>query len=101
MFKLEQNKNNEQDCATDNEEDSEMDTMKQIFQSIDGLQEFGINASDIGKLKDNGFATIGQLFQVSQRKLLQVKGISEAKLEKILAAGAKVKIFIKFYPLHR
>jgi meiotic recombination protein DMC1 len=47
------------------------------------LQDAGINATDITKLKEDGFATIGQLFQVSTKKLLAVKGISEAKVEKV------------------
>lgn len=60
------------------------------FEPIDMLQDAGINASDIAKLKDDGFATIGQLFQVSQKRLMAVKGISEAKMEKLLHAGRKV-----------
>uniref|UniRef100_K3XAG1 DNA recombination and repair protein Rad51-like C-terminal domain-containing protein n=1 Tax=Globisporangium ultimum (strain ATCC 200006 / CBS 805.95 / DAOM BR144) TaxID=431595 RepID=K3XAG1_GLOUD len=52
------------------------------YEPIDMLQDAGINATDIAKLKEDGFATIGQLFQVSQKKLLSVKGISEAKVDK-------------------
>lgn len=63
--------------------DDEEDDGARSFEPIDLLQDAGINATDIAKLKEDGFVTIGQLFQVSQRKLLAVKGISEAKLEKV------------------
>ena len=61
-----------------------------MFAAIEALQDGGINAADITKLKDAGFGTVGQLFQVARKKLLNVKGISEAKLDKILSAAAKV-----------
>ncbi|GAB9474221.1 hypothetical protein Gpo141_00011358 [Globisporangium polare] len=60
------------------------------YEPIDLLQDAGINATDIAKLKEDGFATIGQLFQVSHKKLLAVKGISEAKVDKLLLAGRKL-----------
>lgn len=53
------------------------------FEPIELLQDAGINMTDIAKLKEDGFATIGQLFQVSQKRLLAVKGISEAKVDKV------------------
>lgn len=66
---------------TDGEEEEEEELRS--FAPIDLLQDAGINAADIAKLKEDGFATIGQLFQVCHRRLLTVKGISEAKLEKV------------------
>ncbi|CAI5743181.1 unnamed protein product [Peronospora destructor] len=60
------------------------------YEPIDLLQDAGVNTTDITKLKNGGFATIGQLFQVSQRKLLDVKGISESKMDKLLQAGRKL-----------
>ncbi|KAF1330719.1 hypothetical protein FI667_g4649, partial [Globisporangium splendens] len=65
---------------SDDEEEEEL----RSYEPIDMLQDAGINATDIAKLKEDGFATIGQLFQVSQKKLLSVKGISEAKVDKLL-----------------
>ncbi|KAL0591922.1 hypothetical protein ABG067_000574 [Albugo candida] len=73
---------------TDGEEEEEEELRS--FAPIDLLQDAGINAADIAKLKEDGFATIGQLFQVCHRRLLTVKGISEAKLEKLLQAGRKM-----------
>ncbi|OQS04890.1 DNA repair and recombination protein radA [Thraustotheca clavata] len=60
------------------------------YDRIELLQDVGINASDIAKLKEDGFATVGQLFQVSMKRLLQVKGVSEAKAEKLIQAGRKI-----------
>ncbi|KAE8899644.1 Meiotic recombination protein [Phytophthora fragariae] len=70
-------------------DDEEEDGLRS-YEPIDLLQDAGINATDIAKLKSDGFATIGQLFQVSQRKLLDVKGINEAKMGKLLQAGKKL-----------
>lgn len=66
---------------SDEEEDEEL----RSYEPIDLLQDAGINATDIAKLKEDGYATIGQLFQVSHKKLLTVKGISEAKVDKVRA----------------
>lgn len=64
-------------------EDSDDEGDIRSYEPIDMLQDAGINVSDIAKLKEDGFATVGQLFQVSQRRLLTVKGISEAKMDKV------------------
>ncbi|GMF18146.1 unnamed protein product [Phytophthora fragariaefolia] len=64
-------------------DDEDEDTLRS-YEPIDLLQDAGINAADIANLKSDGFATIGQLFQVSQRQLRGVKGISEGKVDKVL-----------------
>ena len=66
-----------------NGSDDEDDEGARSYEPIDLLQDAGINAIDIVRLKKNGFATVGQLFQVSQRKLLGMKGINEAKMDKV------------------
>lgn len=81
------------------EPEAEYDEDEQSFQQIDALQEGGINASDITKLKEAGFGTIGQLFQVAKKQLLSVKGISEAKLDKIMTAAQKVRVVLIFHRL--
>ncbi|KAL4155372.1 hypothetical protein PRNP1_007482 [Phytophthora ramorum] len=73
-----------------NDSDDEEEDSLRSYEPIDTLQDAGINTTDIAKLKNDGFATIGQLFQVSERKLLGVKGISEAKRDKLLLAGKKL-----------
>ncbi|CAI5720117.1 unnamed protein product [Hyaloperonospora brassicae] len=73
-----------------NSSDDEDEESARSYEPIDLLQDAGINAIDIVRLKNNGFATVGQLFQVSQRKFLGMKGIDEAKLDKFLQAGKKL-----------
>ncbi|OQR99202.1 RecA family ATPase Dmc1 [Achlya hypogyna] len=74
--------------VSDNEEDHDDERIS--YDRIEVLQDAGINATDIAKLKEDGFATVGQLFQVSMKRLLQVKGVSEAKAEKLIQAGRKI-----------
>ena len=50
----------------------------------------GINVSDIKKLQDYGLNTIGQVLQLSMRELISIKGLSEAKIEKIREAARKM-----------
>ncbi|MES1903399.1 MAG: Meiotic recombination protein dmc1, partial [Paramarteilia canceri] len=57
---------------------------------IELLQEHGINVADLKKLKNAGINTIKGLFMTTTKKLLSVKGISDAKVEKIKEAA---KIF--------
>ncbi|KAI9987023.1 hypothetical protein PInf_026129 [Phytophthora infestans] len=64
--------------------DDEEDDSLRSYEPIDLLRDAGIKTTDIAKLKNGGFATIGQLFQVSHKRLLDVKGISEAKRVKYL-----------------
>ena len=40
--------------------------------------------SDITKLKECGLNTIGQILQSSKRYLITIKGLSEAKVDKIV-----------------
>ncbi|ETI33171.1 hypothetical protein F441_20005 [Phytophthora nicotianae CJ01A1] len=70
-------------------DDEEHDSLRS-YEPIDLLQDAGVKPTDIAKLKNDGFATIGQLFQVSHKRLLDVKGISEAKRVKLLQAGKKI-----------
>lgn len=48
------------------------------------MQQCGINANDIKKLEDAGFHTIEAVAYAPKKELLNIKGISEAKAEKIL-----------------
>ncbi|KAH7825012.1 putative Meiotic recombination protein DMC1 [Monocercomonoides exilis] len=62
----------------------------QSFMEIDKLVELGINAGDVKKLKEAGCFTVQSLQMRTKKDLLQVKGISEGKLDKILEAVQKV-----------
>ncbi|KAL5018656.1 hypothetical protein ScPMuIL_004378 [Solemya velum] len=69
--------------ASDDEEES-------LFQDIDLLQNHGINVADIKKLKQAGICTIKGVQMTTRKKLCGIKGISEAKMEKIKEASIKL-----------
>jgi DNA repair protein RAD51 len=50
---------------------------------VDVLQEHGIALNDIKKLQDAGFHTVESVAHATTRKLCEVKGISEAKVQKL------------------
>lgn len=58
------------------------------------MQQCGISASDIKKLEDAGFHTIEAVAYAPKKELLNIKGISEAKADKILVWQ---QINIKFW----
>ena len=51
------------------------------------VQESGINASDTKKLRDAGYHTVEAVAFTPKKQLCTVKGISEAKADKILMEG--------------
>ncbi|KAL5265965.1 hypothetical protein ACHWQZ_G006568 [Mnemiopsis leidyi] len=53
------------------------------FQDVDLLQSHGINVADIKKLKGAGICTIKGILMTTAKKLCNIKGLSEAKVEKI------------------
>nr|CAG8444227.1 7317_t:CDS:10 [Entrophospora candida] len=55
--------------------------------TIEKLEQLGINTTDIKKLKDHGFHTLESVAYTPRKALLNIKGISEAKVEKILTEG--------------
>lgn len=73
------------------DESCEETPKEQQFQEIEKLQDLGINAADINKLKASGYCTILSLIQATKKELCNVKGLSEAKVEKILEASAKIE----------
>lgn len=54
------------------------------------LEEHGINAGDIKKLQDAGFNTIESICFTPKKTLVLVKGLSEAKVDKIIEAANKM-----------
>ncbi|NP_001274726.1 DMC1 homologue CnDMC1 [Hydra vulgaris] len=68
---------------------NELEEDELFFQDIDVLQSHGINVADIKKLKSVGICTVKGIQMTTKRKLLQIKGISEAKVDKIKEAVAK------------
>ncbi|XP_071159675.1 DNA repair protein RAD51 homolog 1 [Mytilus galloprovincialis] len=54
------------------------------------LEANGIGASDIKKLEEAGYFTVEAVAYAPKKSLLVIKGISEAKADKILAEAAKL-----------
>ncbi|XP_025112615.1 meiotic recombination protein DMC1/LIM15 homolog [Pomacea canaliculata] len=66
------------------------DDEESFFADIDQLQNHGINVADIKKLKQAGICTIKGIHMTTRKKLCNIKGISEAKMEKIKEAASKL-----------
>ena len=57
---------------------------------IQKLEEAGIGAADVKKLVEAGFNTVESIAYTPRKVLLAIKGISEAKADKILAEAHKI-----------
>lgn len=57
---------------------------------IEELQNHGINAQDIAKLKSAALNTVTGVRMTPKRQLLKIKGLSEAKVDKIKEAVQKI-----------
>jgi len=64
--------------------------LSDFFVDLDGLQAQGINVADIRKLKTAGICTLRGLRMTTRKKLCAIKGLSEAKVDKIKEALAKL-----------
>lgn len=61
------------------------------------LKASGIASIDIKKLRDAGLCTVESVAYSPRKDLLQIKGISEAKVDKIVEAGTSTPpIFMSF-----
>ncbi|CAR26807.1 hypothetical protein ZYGR_0I00790 [Zygosaccharomyces rouxii] len=65
--------------------------------NVDELQNHGINASDLQKLKASGIFTVNTVLSTTRRSLARIKGLSEVKVEKIKEAAGKI-IKVGFIP---
>jgi DNA repair protein RAD51 len=54
------------------------------------LEEVGINNADIKKLMDAGFQTVESIAFTAKKNLLGIKGLTEAKIDKILEGALKL-----------
>ena len=57
---------------------------------IKALEEKGINSGDIKKLEEAGFHTVEAVAFTPKKHLIIVKGLSEAKVDKIIEACSKI-----------
>ncbi|KAF8735213.1 hypothetical protein AX14_002478 [Amanita brunnescens Koide BX004] len=65
-----------------------------FFDLVDELQQHGINMQDILKLKAAAINTVSGVNMTTRRQLLKIKGMSEAKVEKIKEAAHKILVCI-------
>lgn len=70
--------------------DATADVPADLFLDIDELQAHGINVADIKKLKASGICTVKGIEMITKKKLCAIKGLSEAKVDKIKEAVLKV-----------
>jgi len=61
-----------------------------FFRDVSVLQDHGINAADLKKLKQAGICTVKGIQMTTRKGLSNIKGISEAKVDKIKEAAAKM-----------
>ncbi|KAH9968232.1 Rad51-domain-containing protein [Russula dissimulans] len=61
-----------------------------FFDSLDELQQHGINMQDILKLKAAAINTVSGVNMTTRKQMLKIKGMSEAKVEKIKEAAHKI-----------
>lgn len=67
---------------------TEEEELQQTFMPIEQLAEAGVNLADIKKLKESGICTVGAVMMETKKRLCNIKGISEAKIDKIIAAAS-------------
>ena len=76
--------------ANHEDDDVEMEELGNQSHPISLLEAQGINNGDVNKLKTGGFHTVESVAYATMKKLCEVKGVSEAKAQKILAEAKKI-----------
>eukprot|EP00928_Gymnodinium_smaydae_P048302 TRINITY_DN32281_c0_g1_i1.p1 TRINITY_DN32281_c0_g1~~TRINITY_DN32281_c0_g1_i1.p1 ORF type:complete len:351 (+),score=107.43 TRINITY_DN32281_c0_g1_i1:83-1135(+) len=76
--------------------DTRADATQEVFEEeelpyslVEKLQDAGINAADLKKLKDAGFNTSQSIVFAMRKDLLSIKGLSDQKVDKIIEAARK------------
>ncbi|TFY58254.1 hypothetical protein EVJ58_g6526 [Rhodofomes roseus] len=77
-----------QSQASQHEEEEEVQASGPLL--VQKLQEAGINAQDIKKLAENGLHTVEAVAYTPKKTLMQIKGISEQKADKILIEAHRI-----------
>ena len=57
---------------------------------VASLEQHGIGSADVKKLQEAGFNTVESVVYAPKKALVDIKGISEAKADKIIAEGQKL-----------
>lgn len=70
-------------------EENAVDTHQIEYTPIEILKEGGISAVDIAKLVECGFRTAESIAYAPKKKLMNIRGFAEAKVEKIIKEASK------------
>ena len=54
------------------------------------LEKCGISAADVKKMSEAGYNTVESICFTPRKALIEIKGISDAKLDKIMEAAQKL-----------
>eukprot|EP00002_Diphylleia_rotans_P038194 TRINITY_DN865_c0_g1_i1.p1 TRINITY_DN865_c0_g1~~TRINITY_DN865_c0_g1_i1.p1 ORF type:complete len:337 (-),score=71.08 TRINITY_DN865_c0_g1_i1:192-1202(-) len=71
-------------------EETEEEEVESGPMPISRLEQCGISATDVKKLQEAGFHTVESVAYTTKKVLLNVKGVSEAKADKLLAEASKL-----------
>jgi predicted RecB family nuclease len=52
-----------------------------------------VNATDIKKLKEHGLHTVASVLMHTKKQLMDIKGVTDKKVEQLIAAANKVAEF--------
>ncbi|CAG8512635.1 5456_t:CDS:10 [Ambispora leptoticha] len=77
------------DNVPDQEDNHEEEEEELFYTEIDELQNHGISAADITKLKSAGICTAIQM--TTRKNLCKIKGLSEAKVDKVKESASKLQ----------
>nr|SVE83754.1 EOG090X0906 [Daphnia pulex] len=73
------------------EEENVVEALEQtVFSAISKLEGNGISGADIKKLQEAGYHTVESVAYVPKKTLVTIKGVSEAKADKIIAEAQKM-----------
>jgi len=95
MMEAQASEQHHQQQQQQQQQEEEGDEQMVNYQTLEVLIEHGIAANDIQKLNDAGFHTVESIAHATTRKLADVKGISEAKVNK-LKVVAKALVPMEF-----
>merc|ERR1711971_1169461 len=71
-------------------EESDDEEADKSYVEIEELEQQKISAGDIKKLKEANFYTVESVAYTPRKTLLEIKGISEAKVDKIQGAAFRI-----------
>ena len=82
--------------ADDDEADYDDSLARDAFHRVEELEQYGISAIDVKKLREGGFYTVESIWMANMKDLVAVRGLSEAKVEKMRAACRNVSCMDTF-----